>query len=122
MNDTKKESNNTMSNTTKPTYKMPEDEHKTHRIKLMGLIAKGELFRARGQRGLYRRSGYNAVERCNPIDDGHVQTLIDIGFAAEDTRSVTRRLDGKDHQPIRLNPLFLGTTGNEYLGAHSYVR
>jgi hypothetical protein len=107
-----------MANTALTRYQLPEDGHKAHRIQLMGQIQKEELFRARGKKGLYRVTSGNVVERCNTADDGHVQVLIDIGFAGEDTRSVTRYLDTKKEQPIRLNPLFLGTTGHEYLGAH----
>jgi hypothetical protein len=113
-----KESTHTMTTKNLTRYQMPEDGHKVHRIALMGLIRKGELFRARGRAGLYRSTTGNTVERCSAVDDRHVQVLIDIGFAGEDTRSVTRKLAGENDAPIRLNPLFLGTTGNQYYGSH----
>jgi hypothetical protein len=111
-----------MAEATRKTYKMPFDEHRPHRINLMRMIDKGELFRARSGQSVYRRTTGKSVQRCNPIDDGHVQTLIDIGFVCEDTRSVSRLLDGDKDQSIRVNPLFLGGLGGEYYAKNQHVR
>lgn len=110
-----------MTNST-TTPHLPEDQHKAHRIKLLGQIFKEQLFRAKGNHGLYRLTATNTVERCNSADEGHVQFLMDNRFAYEETRSVTRYLDPQKQRPIRLNAVFLGGWGRDYLGTHQHVR
>ena len=110
-----------MANAELTRYRMPEDEHKVLRIRLMRLIDREELYRARGRRGLYRIVTGRQVERCSAVTDEHVQVLIAIGFVGEETRAVTRYLKPGNTEPVRLNPLFLGTNARAYLGTHSHV-
>ncbi|MFC0539853.1 hypothetical protein [Kutzneria chonburiensis] len=115
MNDDE-ENENAMPNVS-TVYDLSKKEFWQHQRNLIAQIARNQLGRGKnGRDALYRIDGQHRLAKpCAALDAEQVSILINIGYVAEETGTITRYLDFKHKEPVTVHRLTVTSQGYDFM-------
>jgi hypothetical protein len=98
-------------------FQLSKKDFWLHQRNLIAHIARGWLGRGKnGRDALYRIDGQHRLAKpCSALDAEQVSILLDLGYIAQETGTITRYLDFKHKEPVMVHRLTVTSQGYDFM-------